>query len=215
MFLAVDDVREDLKSFEEIQAYMNYLCPGSKIIIAARSQEIVKTVIGDTIYCKPIPNLNKEEALFLFLKIAAPKRKPIELDPSETRILKECLQICFFSLEEGNVEVGHYHPLALRAVASYFKDQYSKLDNIVQCGEKLLNKKKLLFSSDASEDIIFDILGFGFHEMCPLSKQLFVDVALYAPQNDAGDNEATFKWLVDIHNFESHAIQLKVGLLSH
>lgn len=36
---------------------------------------------------------------------------------------------------------GHYHPLALRAVASYFKDQYSKLDSIVQCGKDLKAKK--------------------------------------------------------------------------
>ncbi|KAG0566025.1 hypothetical protein KC19_7G032500 [Ceratodon purpureus] len=233
VFLAVDDVRHDEDSCREVRAYVNYLCSGSKIIITARSRIIVESVIGPK-YCNPIPNLNKEEALSLLLKVAAPERILTSLDGDETKVLQDCLQICFFSLEEGGsrnsssletddesdnltvpTKVGHYHPLALRAVASYFKDQYSKLGSIVKCGLELRNKKKLLFSSDPTNRI-FDILGFGFHEICHLDKQLFIDVALYAPRRrSAGDDdEYIFAWLVHIHvNLSPHNVHLKVGPL--
>lgn len=161
VFLAVDDVREDLDSCQEVQTYLSYLCPGSKIIITARSQNIVLSVIGRSMFCKPIPHLKKPEALSLFLKIATPKRISTPLDPMETWALGECLQMCFFPVDdEANhnlfpleavvdpsvpIKVGHYHPLALRAVASYFKDLYSKLGSIVQCGEDLIRKKKADF----------------------------------------------------------------------
>ena len=232
VFLAVDDVRHDEDSCREVRAYVNYLCSGSKIIITARSRIIVESVIGPK-YCNPIPNLNKEEALSLFLKVAAPERILTSLDGDETKVLQDCLQICFFSLEEGGsrnsssletgdesdnltvpTKVGHYHPLALRAVASYFKDQYSKLGSIVKCGLELRNKKKLLFSSDPTNRI-FDILGFGYDELCHLDKQLFIDVALYAPRRSAGDDdEYIFTWLVHIHvNLSPHNVHLKVGPL--
>lgn len=91
VFLAVDDVREDVDSCQEVRTYLSYLCPGSKIIITARSRSIVENVIGLPMFCKPIPPLNEPEALFLFLKIAAPKRS--SLDPKETRVLRKCLRM--------------------------------------------------------------------------------------------------------------------------
>lgn len=226
------NVREDVDSCQEVRAYLSYLCSGSKMLITARSRNIVESVIGRPNYCKPIPNLKEEEALSLFLKIAAPTSRLTSLDSSETHILRECLQICFFSLGEGSTldlfppeagseayvatKFGHYHPLALRAVASYFKDRFSKLGNIIQCGNELLKKKKLLFYSDASKSI-FDVLGFGFNEICHVGKQLFIDIALYAPRADAeAGDEDIFNWLDDIHvNLEPDAIHMQVGLLSH
>ena len=228
VFLAVDDVRGDLNSRLEIQGYLSYLCSGSRIIIAARSRDIVEKVTNCADYCKLIPNLEEKEALTLFLKIAAPKSNLNALTQPETDVLLSCLQICFFKLEEetnhNSVHIeaggdsvvprngGQFHPLALRAVASYFQDQYSRLgSDIVHCGQELLTNHPQLFNSDASQSI-FDVLGFGFDGIHEVSKQLFIDVALYAPRPF---NNNIFNWLVDVNGSDPNFIRNKVSLLSN
>jgi len=70
------------------------------------------------------------------------------------------------------------------------------------------------------QKIIFDVLGIGFNEICPVGKQLFIDVALFAPPPD--EDEDIFNWLVVIHaDLNANKIRLKniirskVGLLSY
>ena len=107
---------------------------------------------------------------------------------------------------------GQYHPLALRAVTSYFKDKYFKLgSDIVQCGQELLTKHMQLFSSNALQSI-FDVLGVGFDEIHKVSKQLFIDVALCAPRPF---NNNIFNRFVDVNGSHPNFTCNKVSLLSH
>lgn len=220
MFLAIDDIRdEDPESCEEARTYMSYLSPGSKIILTARSPNILKNICN-TIHCQRIPNLNEEEALCLFLRFAVPERKLTSLNKKEVDIVRTCLHISFFPLEEAGSstdsddhvpkEVFHYHPLALLAIAFYFKNQNSKLDNIESCGLEVISKKEQVFNSNLSDKIIFRVLGIGYQDLDHMTKQLFIDVALYAPRQV--DGEDIFNWLLDINQFNGGVICRKVGL---
>jgi hypothetical protein len=215
-FLAVDNVQDTLASAQEAENYLRWLSPESIIIITSRSRHNLRPVtLGDTC-CNPIPNLNKEEAMTLFLKIAAPEVDRQSLDQRHIRILENCLQICFYSRkkEDGahtvNGESGHYHPLALRAVAAYFRDRYTGPDSILCWKEELKTRNNRFLHAPDSIDI-FDVLGLGFNDknMSDLSKKLFIDVALFAPETD------TFNWLVSIHyECKPQIIRDTVGLLS-
>lgn len=67
--------------------------------------------------------------------------------------------------------------MALQAVASYLKDLYPELDSILLWKNALDSRKVAVFHTGDSKDN-FDVLGIGFENMCDLTKQLFIDVAL-------------------------------------
>lgn len=226
-FLAVDNVQDTLASLQEAESYLKWLSPESIIIITSRSRDNLLSVKpgDDIIPCNPIPNLDQEEAMTLFLKIAAPDVDRQSLDHRHNRILENCLKICFFPrkkeinydqvpVDDGdhtvNGESGHHHPLALRAVAAYFRDRYTGPDSILCWKEELKSRNDVFLHAPDSMDV-FDVLGIGFNDknMTPLSKQLFIDVALYAPENEI------FYWLVSIHyEYKPEIIREEVGLLS-
>ncbi|KAG0589462.1 hypothetical protein KC19_1G022000 [Ceratodon purpureus] len=199
-FLAVDNVQEDLDSRQEAEKYLEWLSPRSFIIITSRSRDNLVSVNREII-CKPFPNLKREEATTLFLRIAAPELARQPLDHKQNRIIEKCLQICFFSQKDHgdhavNGEGSHYHPLALRALASYLREKCAEEDSIL-CWKKVLKDKNIVFLED-SKDNVYNVLGLGFHNMCDLSKQLFIDVALFAPSSV--EKKDIFNWLVSIHH---------------
>lgn len=67
-----------------------------------------------------------------------------------------------------------------------------------------------MFNSNLSDKIIFRVLGIGYQDLDPMTKQLFIDVALYAPRQV--DGEGIFNWLLDINQFNGGVIRRKVGL---
>lgn len=213
-FLAVDNIQDSLRSRQEAENYLKWLSPESYIIITSRSQDNLLPVIRE-LYCKPIPNLEKEEAMALFLKIAAPEIDRKSINDQEW-ILRRCLQLCFFSPngDGGNTvngESGHYHPLALQAVASYLRGRCTEQDPIL-CWEKVLKDSDIILTQSPGSMDILGTLGLGFKDLDKSSKQLFIDVALFAPPPlEEGD---TFNWLVSIHHRKPQIIRDEVGLLS-
>ena len=207
VFLAVDNVQDDEASRQEARNILEYItCPGSKVLITSRSPDIVNSVLHDVSCCKPVPNLNESEAMRLFLKIAAPMIESKSLKEEEREVLRECLKCCYFTTEEsvaqntvssttsGNRNIGHYHPLALRSVASFLQDR----SGILNWKKKLEDPCEMLYHSRESKNI-FSILGLGFDSLCGRGKQLFLDVALFASTATISDPRQVFDYLLKIH----------------
>lgn len=97
-------------------------------------------------------------------------------------------ELVFIDDRPRDKENGHYHPLAIRAVASFLHDRFLK------------NKSELSWDGDImlfeSREDIFRILGLGFDSLSHKAQQLFIDVALYAsPLHSDG----LYDWLLAVH----------------
>jgi hypothetical protein len=175
VFLAVDNVQDDEASRQEARDYLKCVCcEGSIVLITSRSRVILEDVLSDPKCCKPVPTLTEVESMELFLQIAMPKMKLASFDEEQVRALwKNCTRYCFFSVQEGassgivepvfkddrpmivtktgDEENGHYHPLAIRAVASFLHDRL------------LENSSMLSWDGDImlphSREDLFSILG--------------------------------------------------------
>ena len=212
VFLAIDNVQDDEASRQEARNTLEYItCPGSKVLITSRSPDIVNSVLHDVSCCKPIPNLNKLEAMELFLKIAAPMiESTSSLNVEEIKVLLDCLKCSYFTTEEsvaqntvssttsGNRNIGHYHPLALRSVASFLQDRYVDRSSILDWKKNLEDPSLMLYHSRESKDI-FNILGLDFDRLCETGKQLFLDVAVFASTAAISDPRQVFDYLLKIH----------------
>ena len=224
VFLAVDNVQDDEASRQEARNFLEYItCPGSKVLITSRSQDIVNSVLHDVSCCKPIPNLDESEAMELFLQIAAPMiESTSSLNVEEIKVLQECLKCCYFTTEEsvaqntvsrttsGNRNIGHYHPLALRSVASFLQDRYVDRSSILNWKMNLEDPSLMLYHSRESKDI-FNILGLDFERLCETGKQLFLDVAVFASTATISDPRQVFDYLLEIHGkSERDCIDTKV-----
>jgi hypothetical protein len=224
VFLAVDNVQDDEASRQEARNFLEYItCPGSKVLITSRSRDIVNSVLHDVSCCEPIPNLDESEAMELFLKIAAPMiESTSSLNVEEIEVLRECLKCCYFTIEEsvapntvssttsGDCKIGHYHPLALRSVASFLQDRYVDKSSILSWKKNLEDPSLMLYHSRESKDI-FNILGLDFDRLCETGKQLFLDVAVFASTATISDPHQVFDYLLKIHGkSERDCIDTKV-----
>lgn len=148
VFLAVDNVQDDEASRQEARDYLKCVCcEGSIVLITSRSRVILEDVLSDPKCCKPVPTLTEVESMELFLQIAMPKMKLASFDEEQVRALRmTCTRYCLVSVQEdapsgigevvfkddkpmiviksGDEENGHYHPLAIRAVASFLHDRF-------------------------------------------------------------------------------------------
>ena len=173
VFLAIDNVGDYEASREEARNYVQRLPRGSKVLATARSREILKDVLGEVEYCKPIPRLQLEEAATLFLSKAAPKRSVSSLIPEEREIVERCLRECQF--EDKGYPSREYHPLVLRGLGTYFHDVDS--ENVMRWGEALEDKNKLQRSREAKS--VNDILGLNYRSLSDQVKLVFLDSAIY------------------------------------
>ena len=218
VFLAVDNVQDDEASRQEARDYLKCVCcEGSIVLITSRSRVILEDVLSDPKCCKPVPTLTEEESMELFLQKAKPKMKLASFHNEQVRVLRKiCTRYCFFSVHEGassgigelvfkddrTVKViksgheknGHYHPLAIRAVASFLHDR--SLDNSGQSwdGDVML---------PYSREDIFSSLGLEFDSLSHKAKQLFIDVALYAPPPRSDD---LYDWLLAVHGGSDNGV---------
>jgi hypothetical protein len=211
VFLAVDNVQDDEASRQEARDYLKCVCcEGSIVLITSRSEVILEDVLSDPKCWKPVPTLTEEESMELFLQKAIPKMKRATYDEEQVRTLRKiCTWYCFFSVQEGassaigelvfkdNIPMiviksgheknGHYHPLAIRAVASFLHDLLLEKNSRIWDGRIML--------SHSREDI-FSILAHGFDSLSLKAKQLFIDVALYAPPLRSDE---LYDWLLAMH----------------
>ena len=114
MFLAIDNIENNL---EQAQAYVNAgLSPlnGSKVLITSRSRLILKR----SKYCKTLPILNQEEAAELLLSVAAPERSLPSIQEEEQRVLEVFLEECSFPNDNAS-RSRQYHPLAIKELGAF------------------------------------------------------------------------------------------------
>ncbi|KAG0556320.1 hypothetical protein KC19_11G043900 [Ceratodon purpureus] len=181
VFLAIDNVGDFETSRREARKYLNVGLPsGSKVLVTGRSQEILRSVLGKTECCKPIPRLEWLEAAMLFLSYAAPSviSSVSFLKTEEREIVERCLSECRF--EDNGYPSSQYHPLVLRALGTYFHDVDS--GNVMSWEEALENKNKLQRSREARN--VNAILGLNYHSLSEQVKLVFLDCALYSLGSD-------------------------------
>ncbi|KAG0586233.1 hypothetical protein KC19_2G074100 [Ceratodon purpureus] len=179
VFLAIDNVGDCEASRSEARKYLNVGLPsGSKVLVTARSQEILRSVLRGTEYCKPIPRLEWLEAATLFLSYAAPWVLSVSLLRAEEReIVERCVSECRFE-DIGYDPSSQYHPLVLRALGTYFHDVDG--GNVMRWEEALENRNKLQRSREARN--VNAILGLNYHSLSEQVKLVFLDCALYLSQ---------------------------------
>jgi hypothetical protein len=172
VFLAVDNVGDSQSSREEAQAYLDAgLACGSKVLVTSRSQTLLKIILKEAKYCKPIPRLEEMEASEVFLSVAAPELSLSSLHPDEQKIIKACLEECQFA--DDGYPSRQYHPLVLKAFGAYFHDIE---DHNVKNWEVALKEENKLQTSRESKSV-FDILGLNYETLDDMQKLIFLDVA--------------------------------------
>lgn len=171
VFLAVDNVEDAESSRQQAQDFLKCtFSAGSKVLVTGRSSIVVSNVLGrdEETFCKPIPNVEAVEALSIFLDKAAPGRSITSLSAEEKSVVWKCAEQACFS--------GKYHPLALRALASYYNEVDAR--NPLRWQSHLNDIHKLRPCRESESGTIFQILGLGFGKLPKATKLLFLDVAL-------------------------------------
>ena len=220
VFLAVDNVQDDEASRQEARDYLKCVCcEGSIVLITSRSRAILEDVLSDPKCCKPVPTLTEEECMELFLQIAIPKMKLATYNEEQVQTLRRiCTRYCFFSVQEGassaiaelvfkdykpmiviksgHEKNGHYHPLAIRAVASFLHDVLLEKNT----RERIWDGRIML---PHSREDIFSILALGFDSLSLKAKQLFLDAALYAPPLRSDE---LYDWLLAVHGGSDNGV---------
>ena len=203
VFLAIDNIEDAESSHGQVQDFLKCtFSAGSKLLVTGRSSIVVKNVLGwwdEDIYCKPVPNVDATEALSIFIEKAAPGRSISSLSAEEKSVVEECAEQACFS--------GKYHPLALRALASYYNDVDAR--NPLGWQDHLNDIHKLRPCRESESGTIFQILGLGFGTLCKLTKLLFLDMALFVPNISARID--TIEWLSAMHREEPSTIRRKVS----
>jgi hypothetical protein len=155
VFLAVDNVENAEHSQEQARDLLKCtFSAGSKLLVTSRSSSIVRDVLrqDEKKFCKPFPNVNATEALSIYLDKAAPGRSSSSLSAEEKSVVVECVEEACF--------LGKYHPLALRALGSYYNEVDAR--NPLRWQSHLNDIHKLRPCGESESGTIFQILGLGF-----------------------------------------------------
>ena len=203
VFLAVDNVEDIESSRQQAQDFLKCtFSAASKVLVTGRSSIVVRNVLGrdKETFCKPIPNVEDVEALSIFLDKAAPGRPITSLSAEEKSVVVQCAEQACFS--------GKYHPLALRALASYYNEVDARRP--LRWQSHLYDLHMLQPCRESESGTIFQILGLGFGKLPKATKLLFLDVALFIPRGECfGIN--TIEWLTAVHGEETSTITRKVS----
>jgi hypothetical protein len=204
VFLAVDNVEDVESSRQQAQDFLKCtFSAGSKVLVTGRSSIVVRNVFGrdGETFCKPVPNVEAVEALSIFLDKAAPGRSISLLSAEEKSVVWKCAEQACFS--------GKYHPLALRALASYYNEVDAQ--NPLSWQSHLNDIHKLRPCRESESGTIFQILGLGFGKLPKATKLLFLDVALFIPPSRRFFVINIIEWLSAMHGEETSTIKQKVS----
>ncbi|KAG0617225.1 hypothetical protein M758_5G174500 [Ceratodon purpureus] len=175
VFLAVDNVGDSECSRDEARGLVKTVfATGSKVMVTSRSRAILKSILHEEKYCKPISRLERHEARELFLSVAAPKKLSCPLLPFEDEIVKACLEECQF--EEVGYATRQYHPLVVRALGSYFHDVDE--DNILNWKKHIYISVENKLQGCRETKQVNNILGLNYSSLLESEKLVFLDVAL-------------------------------------
>ncbi|KAG0560026.1 hypothetical protein KC19_10G148400 [Ceratodon purpureus] len=199
-FLALDNMSDKDASIPEVQSYLSGRLPsGSIVLVTARSKDWLLRVWPyiDENKCIQMPELMLEEAKSLFAKSSDAELKN---DVDEHLILR-CMNRCYFRKEDGKGSC-HYHPLALDVLGR----QLSRLPNLDDWVILLDRIDEDIFNqSRENNPPIFSILRKSFDALSPGDQLLFMDVALYLPNEDSyicGGGYNVFEWLGMVHKVQ-------------
>ena len=204
MFLAVDNVEDAESSRQQAQDFLKCtFSAGSKVLVTGRSSIVVRNVLGrdEQFICKPVPNVDAIEALSIFLDKAGPGKSITSLSAEEKSVVCKCAEQACFSRK--------YHPLALRALASYYYEVDAR--NPLCWQSHLDDIHKLRLCRESESGTIFQILGLGFGKLPKATKLLFLDVALFIPPRRRFLDITTIEWLSAMHGEETSTIKRKVS----
>lgn len=199
IFLAIDNMSDNTKSIEQAKTFLTAgFANGSIVIVTARSSEVLKLchLDIDESNCLGMPELQKDEAKSLFVEHAiCDSETGTEVDDE---IIDRCLKRCYF--RKGDGKSYHYHPLALKVLGIQLGcTKYDR--NKWAAGLKEFDT----FNRQREEEHpIFSILRKSFDILLPMDRMLFMDVALFLPDDnlyefDREGNMSWFEWLSMVH----------------
>ncbi|KAG0588944.1 hypothetical protein KC19_2G280600 [Ceratodon purpureus] len=200
IFLTLDNMSDQDASIVEVQSYLSARLPiGSIVIVTARSKDWLLRVrpYMDESKCMQMPEMMLEEAKSLFVKSSSAMLR----NDVDDKLILRCVKRCYFQKEDDNKSC-HYHPLALDVLGK-------QLSRLTDLGEwvMLLDRidEDIFNQSRENNHPIFSILRKSFDGMSPGDQLLFMDVALYLPNNDVNFRQvdySVFEWLGVVHNFQ-------------
>ncbi|KAG0555600.1 hypothetical protein KC19_12G180800 [Ceratodon purpureus] len=118
IFLAIDNVCPDSKSLEEAKKYLKLgkeVHEESVVIVTSRGLETLTSLGVRKEDCLAMPSLEEEDATNLFLYYATSGDQV--LNDNDKQAIRECIRLSYFSEDKWN-DIGHYLPLALKALGS-------------------------------------------------------------------------------------------------
>lgn len=214
IFLVIDNVQPHEESIEEAREYLSIEYNSrSKIMITSRSRDVVKFLLGDRSYCCEMPCLTREEAAGVFLQQGAPQMDYSSFTKDERRVIDSFLDTAWFP-HQG----GHFHPLALRAVAAFLRDR-SETPNVLSWDNYLPEYKNVKDTTEATQKM-FKILGLQFNSLDRMTQLIFLDICIYASKalESSKLSNSTLEdltaWLADIHGKPIEVVKFKVSFVN-
>lgn len=202
VFLAIDNVGNDLESIRQANAYLAAKwAKGSVIIVTTRSLDNLLLLhrYVDADKCIEMPRLEKDEARSLFLQhVRCGWDDTIEMDEE---LVRGCVERCYFSKGEGKGR--HYIPLALKVLG----EQLGSSGYDVERWKAQLRKTDIFdLEFSGSEHPIFFISRTSFDSLFYKAQMVFMDVALFLPslRFREADGLLEYKysnWLSMVHGF--------------
>ncbi|KAG0606394.1 hypothetical protein M758_9G137800 [Ceratodon purpureus] len=172
VFLALDNVWQ--QSVEEAKIYLRAgFHHGSIVMVTARSIDILSRLNIDKGGCLEMPELNEEDAKWLFLHHAAPELQFINED--EEQKIQYCVKHCQF--HKGANMGQHFHPLALKVLGA----QLGSLGRDPSIWVENLSKDDKFNQFREREHPLFSILRRGYDSLCKDDQILFMDGVLFNP----------------------------------
>jgi hypothetical protein len=202
VFLAIDNVTNDLISRREVEEYLTVgFHPESRIMITSRSEVVVQDLLPGVEFCMPMPRLSVQEAGAIFLRSAAPTKSICALTAEERRVLGLCIELCMFESDQSELrtESGDdalqflssehvstlwwksYHPLALLALGDFFyRSRVRSIEKSHMLGWKdLLEKNEVCVKDLLKNPSIRSTIHAQFSVLDPSAQLLFLDIALF------------------------------------
>ncbi|KAG0588953.1 hypothetical protein KC19_2G280800 [Ceratodon purpureus] len=206
IFLTLDNMSDNDASIAEVQSYLSARLPArSIVIVTAHSKDWLLRVRPyiDVNKCMRMPELMLEEAKSLFVNSSHAHLK----DGMDEKLILRCVKRCYFK-KQNRSRRCHYHPLALDVLGR----QLSRLTDLNEWVMLLDRIDEDIFNqSRENNHPIFSILRKSFDALSPGDQLLFMDVALYLPNEDPyallsaqlfGGAYNVFDWLLVVHNFQ-------------
>ncbi|KAG0562697.1 hypothetical protein KC19_9G165600 [Ceratodon purpureus] len=193
VFLALDNMSDQDGSIVEVQSYLSGRLPsGSIVVVTARSQDSLLCVRPyiDENKCMQMPELMQEEAKSLLANSSNAKLTNEHVDE---KLILRCVERCYFLKDDGSGSC-HYHPLALDVLGRQLSRLIDLNEWVIlldQIDEDIFNQSR------ENNHPIFSILRKSFDALSLGDQLLFMDVALYLPDEDSVFLEEIARWSLD------------------